>query len=595
MRSTARRVALANEKVTNVVELANRTFTVVGDVLVDPATGRPVTFEDADLDDNNVLDTSDFQLAGGANSVRWYRFTTVGDGQAGNVLRLLPGAYNDRTTLVDGPAGYQNANGTVTDTGNLVIGGIGNMAGAFDFDLSSVLDALEDPNTLDSIKLRLFGSVAAQTITGTDEIVAGPTQVFFTGLTPETGRELFVTNGTAAGTALVKDIVPGLYGSFVSGLAMVGDRVFFIASRDGLPQLWTSDGTTAGTVRADIFTNGTLGSFADIHDLKVFNGKLFFVGVRGDAALGHLETLYAASDTDGGVYRIAALSVEMGTGETIAWLTPASTLQLYFAVTTSGGAAEELWSTNGTANAAFIRSFTPTSGLPLLSSAATISDRIFFAANGGASGTEVWASRGSSATTSLLHDINGAGSSNPGGFASTGSRVYFVASGDTIYSTDGTTLSNHGDVFGGSVPGNAEKPIGTIAGGNYYALIDTTMNTQLHHAFFNASTPTNAQVKLFGSNSTFSSLTPFGTSEVAFIETDSVASTSKVWRSNGSDRGTVTIFDNDTTSISRLNAFGTSLVFAGQRAFAAQLDPTTATLGSGTANRPASGRAMRTT
>lgn len=188
-----------------------------------------------------------------------------------------------------------------------------------------------------------------------------------------------------------------------------------------------------------------------------------------------------------------------------------------------------------------------------------------------------------SANTALLYDIDGSGSSNPGGFASTGSRVYFVANGDTVYSTDGTTLSNHVDVFPGTVPAFADKPLGVISNVSYVALIDTTMETRLVRGFFNVSTPTFVFVKSFSSSSTFSSLIPYGTSDVAFVEENSPLSQSHVWRSNGSDRGTFTIYDNDTISISRLKAFGTSLVFAGLPPNSSVFDPTTVIFSNGQA------------
>src|SRR5262249_8127973 len=73
-----------------------------------------------------------------------------------------------------------------------------------------------------------------------------------------TGSELWVSDGTAGGTTLVKDIWPGAVGSVPSGPAALGGpprpfpaggaRVLFAAgdSSNGR-ELWVSDGTTAGT------------------------------------------------------------------------------------------------------------------------------------------------------------------------------------------------------------------------------------------------------------------------------------------------------------------------------------------------------------
>ena len=65
------------------------------------------------------------------------------------------------------------------------------------------------------------------------------------------GAELWKSDGTTAGTVLVKDITPGSTGSRVDGTAsyVLGDTLFWVAndaSQSG-SELWKSNGTTAGT------------------------------------------------------------------------------------------------------------------------------------------------------------------------------------------------------------------------------------------------------------------------------------------------------------------------------------------------------------
>ena len=67
------------------------------------------------------------------------------------------------------------------------------------------------------------------------------------------GPELWITDGTAAGTRCVKDIWPGRDGSCPANLTVYKDLVWFTANipfnPDGGCWLWKSDGTEAGTVR----------------------------------------------------------------------------------------------------------------------------------------------------------------------------------------------------------------------------------------------------------------------------------------------------------------------------------------------------------
>src|SRR5688500_11737495 len=69
------------------------------------------------------------------------------------------------------------------------------------------------------------------------------------------GRELWRTDGTAAGTSLVTTFSSPSFGGNFQSVATVGDRVFYQASAAQRgPELWMTDGTPAGTVLVkDIF------------------------------------------------------------------------------------------------------------------------------------------------------------------------------------------------------------------------------------------------------------------------------------------------------------------------------------------------------
>lgn len=103
------------------------------------------------------------------------------------------------------------------------------------------------------------------------------------------GLELWKSDGTEAGTVLVKDINPGLANGFsfllTDSLVAVGNTLFFTAN-DGVNgvELWKSDGTEAGTILVQDIRPGALNSSPDL--LTVVNGTLFFVandGVNGSA------------------------------------------------------------------------------------------------------------------------------------------------------------------------------------------------------------------------------------------------------------------------------------------------------------------------
>ncbi|MEJ2034396.1 MAG: hypothetical protein P8Y63_15490, partial [Deltaproteobacteria bacterium] len=85
---------------------------------------------------------------------------------------------------------------------------------------------------------------------GREYVVAGNT-MYFRANDGLTGNELWKSNGTTAGTMLVKDIYPGSLPADSSSpdyFAHVGGKVFFGAN-DGVHgyELWITDGTADGT------------------------------------------------------------------------------------------------------------------------------------------------------------------------------------------------------------------------------------------------------------------------------------------------------------------------------------------------------------
>jgi len=233
-----------------VIELANRTFTGVGDVLVDPATGRPVVFSN-DPNNDGIDDSDEFMLTP-IEFERWYRFRTYGDGLPGNIIRLLPAAYENRELLLDGPAGFQFFPGIIVDTSSLLVGGPREQEAALEFNLTRVLDAYEDVEAIDQIKLALNALVEFEPFEDVDELTVIGDTVYFRG--DRLGRDdLWKSDLTAAGTMTVLNLAPGDPDSNPKNLTVIGDKLFFSADDqdNGEFHLWVSDGTDAGTFRVD--------------------------------------------------------------------------------------------------------------------------------------------------------------------------------------------------------------------------------------------------------------------------------------------------------------------------------------------------------
>src|SRR5204862_2176513 len=93
------------------------------------------------------------------------------------------------------------------------------------------------------------------------------------------GRELYVSDGTAAGTTLLKDALPGGASGNVRELTIAGNGLYFLADGlQGAAALWRSDGTIAGTAPVVPLTDAAAST------LRAVGGKLLFL--RADADTG---------------------------------------------------------------------------------------------------------------------------------------------------------------------------------------------------------------------------------------------------------------------------------------------------------------------
>jgi ELWxxDGT repeat protein len=100
--------------------------------------------------------------------------------------------------------------------------------------------------------------------------------LFFAAIDDAHGDELWKSDGTTAGTVLVKDVLPGVFGSRPRLLTNVNGELFF-RTRGYFPEhgLWKSDGTSAGTVLVKSFE---VGPDERLQEMVNVNGSVFFDG-----------------------------------------------------------------------------------------------------------------------------------------------------------------------------------------------------------------------------------------------------------------------------------------------------------------------------
>jgi ELWxxDGT repeat protein len=257
------------------------------------------------------------------------------------------------------------------------------------------------------------------------------------------GQELWESNGAAAGTALVKDIYPGIsrYGrpnsSYPKSLTNVNGTLFFQAN-DGIDgvELWRSDGTAAGTeLVQDI---NPLGASSDPSSLMNVNGTLFFLANDGS----HGVQIWTSNGTAAGTQ----VTLDIPSNENPWYLTNVNGSVFFSAADRTHG--RELWETNGSATGTqLVLDINQLSRYPGSSSypkyLTNVNGTLFFQANDGSHGVELWKSNGSAAGTNLVLDINpGANNSNPKYLTNIAGTLFFWADDGThgaeLWRSDGS-------------------------------------------------------------------------------------------------------------------------------------------------------------
>lgn len=258
--------------------------------------------------------------------------------------------------------------------------------------------------------------------------------VFFAAETLQHGRELHATQGlheNPSTTALVLDIWPGIGGSSPEHLTAVGSLLFFTAE-DGTRgrELWVSDGTAAGTrLVRDLRANG---SSAPDH-LLAHAGALFFAADDGV----HGRELWRSDGTASGTAMVRDLRTGSASSNP-AHLASASS-GLYFAAE-DAGSGRELWTSDGTsAGTRRVADLVPGAGSSNPSLLVALGSRVVFNAYDPVHGTEAWSSDGTAAGTARLGDLTpGSGGSLIQAFYPASNAVYFFVYYSALWKTDGT-------------------------------------------------------------------------------------------------------------------------------------------------------------
>ena len=313
--------------------------------------------------------------------------------------------------------------------------------------------------------------------------------LFFVADDGVSGRELWKSDGTTAGTTRVADLAAGTAAASPSLLTNVGGTLYFIAtdgSSGSSAVLYKTDGTAAGTVKVTTAAGGAVTGLVELisyHNTLVgvdYNGNFYtatgttatrqtfvpsyarWMTVFNDAIYFSISTssfsttdrgdLYKTDLTAGGTFKVKAIDAVNGTASSFIGSASfrVSGDRLYFLTYDALSGKNDFWTSDGTtAGTTTLRSNTnldPSEGGRQFTPFGTRS--LIFTNSQTTTGTEPWVSDGTFAGTHLLKDLNPgtAGSSYGGAFTLTDGRAGLLASKGygttaTLYTTDGTAAN----------------------------------------------------------------------------------------------------------------------------------------------------------
>ncbi|WP_435354502.1 3-coathanger stack domain-containing protein [Emticicia sp. SJ17W-69] len=222
--------------------------------------------------------------------------------------------------------------------------------------------------------------------------------LFFSAKSEYSGDELWKSNGESSGTVKVKEITSGSASTIFNYLFNANGTLLFIT--DNGKKLWKSNGTDAGTVILKNFGSGIIyNNFVNYHGFTYF--------VANDPIIG--EGLYR---TDGNnIEFIKPLALNLSSQNSFE-IVVFKDFIFFIANNT-------LWKTDGTNIGTNVFSSISCSGL------LSTTDNLFFKGCD-TNGCELWSS--DNVQTQMLKDINvGSGSSNPNNLSFINDKLYFSA------------------------------------------------------------------------------------------------------------------------------------------------------------------------
>ncbi len=434
-------------------------------------------------------------------------------------------------------------------------------------------------------------------------------RLYFSAMDPEHGTELWVSDGTPAGTTYLIDLNPGPESSYALPLLANNGRLYFRAT-DGASGtgLWVFDPALSTTHQiTDIAPRPNDSSPGS---LQAMGNSIFFQAcastndcelyrTEGDGAVRLTNLVPGSNDSDAAP--IGAIGSGIGArmlffaradSQASGWFwnlyetdgTPGGETLLRERVTKEGAffqglftfAADdlshgvELWQTDGTlAGTRLFGDIWPDEWGSSPEGFTRCASRLCFSAEDGDHGVELWCTDGSPENTALAADLNtDVPGSDPGGFTGVGDAVYFVASmgsqQNSLWRSDGTPEGTNMLLAGSDPHYSTATDLTAVGDSLYFVSYDPVHGEEL---WYSDGTPESTRMVkeinpgLAGPRP--GQLTAY--QGKLFFTAYELEHGQELWQSDGTEAGTVLAVDliagHDSVNITNLQVFDGKLIF----------------------------------
>ncbi len=241
-------------------------------------------------------------------------------------------------------------------------------------------------------------------------------KIYFSANDGTNGTELWVSDGTSAGTMMVKDINVGSGSSVLSAGAMYGfvlynSELYFLAKSSTAPELWHTDGTTTGTLQ--VANPSGLSAIWSTSVLSVHNNMLYFLGTYNSQNNSLMKSDGTTNGTVlvGNNFPTSGFTPQMGSMKSLG----TEAIFNYNIVTRDG-----IYKTDGTS-------------ISLIKDSMSFGSRVILGSNILFRSAGLWITDGTTGGTLQLNAVSG-----PSFSPVINGKVYFSSLGNNIWETDGT-------------------------------------------------------------------------------------------------------------------------------------------------------------